>query len=148
GTNREQSSRRAKRNVCTTRSPTRRVGPSMTSAIHSALANSVSKALVGPLPFAHQQPIDAGEAKSAGLQNSTFLQMANQCADGQGGMLQTQLDDRLGCLWAERPTESFVPATLAVQRPVLQTTFGIHFVHAQEHLQLAAPYAIDQLCGD
>src|SRR4029077_6554058 len=61
-------------------------------------------------------PIDAGEAKSAGLQNATFLQMANQCADRQGGMLQTQLDDRLGCLWADPPTESFVPATLALQR--------------------------------
>ena len=31
-------------------------------------------------------------------------------------MLQTQLDDRLGGLWAERPTESFVPATLALER--------------------------------
>ena len=37
---------------CTARSPTRKVGPSITSAIHSALANSVSKALVGPLPSA------------------------------------------------------------------------------------------------
>src|ERR1700738_3978627 len=68
-------------------------------------------------PFAHQQPIDAGETKSAGLQTSTFLQVAHQCADGQAGLLQAQLDDRLGCLWAERPTDSFVPATLALQRP-------------------------------
>src|SRR5438552_4595335 len=55
--------------------------------------------------------------QSAGLQNSTFLQMAHQCADGQGGMLQTQFDDRLSCLWAERPADSFVPATLTLQRP-------------------------------
>src|SRR5271165_7303688 len=40
---------------------------------------------------------------------ATFLQMANQGADGQRGMLQTQLDDRLSCLWAECPTEPFVP---------------------------------------
>src|SRR5271168_1217058 len=32
-------------------------------------------------------------------------------------MLQTQLDDRLGCLWTECPTDSFVLATLAFQRP-------------------------------
>ena len=31
-------------------------------------------------------------------------------------MLQTQLDDRLSRLWAECPTDSFVPATLAFQR--------------------------------
>jgi hypothetical protein len=31
---------------------------------------------------------------------------------------------------------------------VLQTTLGILFVHAQEHLQLAEPYAINWLCGD
>ena len=33
----------------------------------------------GPMrPFAHQQPVDAREAKSAGLQKATFPQMANQ----------------------------------------------------------------------
>jgi hypothetical protein len=53
-------------------------------------------------PFGHQQPVDTGETKSAKLQYSALLQLANQCADGKAGLLQTQLDDRLGCLWRDR----------------------------------------------
>jgi hypothetical protein len=36
---------------------------------------------------------------------------------------------------------------MADQRPVLQTTCASLLVHAQEHLQLAPPYAINQLWG-